>query len=124
MGPPVAAQPRSEAAARAHKPCGKEMSLAKILGFREARSCDTSEFPVRREYAGRAFGRGFAFQGFGVAASRKRDAHAADSARSASLPDYRHLINPTGRNACVEGRHPTVMVWTPPDGIDVPRWWC
>jgi hypothetical protein len=18
----------------------------------------------------------------------------------------------------------TLMVWTPPDGIDVPRWWC
>ena len=19
---------------------------------------------------------------------------------------------------------PALMVWTPPDGIDVPRWWC
>ena len=46
---------------------------------------------------------GFAFQRFGIAASRKRDAHAADSARSTSLPDYRQLINPTGRNACAEG---------------------
>jgi hypothetical protein len=34
----------------------------------------------------------------------------------------------------VAARHPaatvivppraTLMVWTPPDGIDVPRWWC
>ena len=48
------------------------------------------------------FEAGFAFQRFGVAASRKRDAHAADSARSASLPDYRQLINPTGRNARAE----------------------
>jgi hypothetical protein len=45
------------------------------------------------------------FYGFGVAASQKRDAHAADSARFASLPDYRQPINPTGRNACAEGRH-------------------
>jgi hypothetical protein len=44
------------------------------------------------------------FYGFGVAASRKRDAHAADSARSASPPDYRQPINRSGRNTCVEGR--------------------
>src|SRR4051812_30018505 len=30
MGPPVAAQPHSEAVARAHKPCGKKLALAKF----------------------------------------------------------------------------------------------
>jgi hypothetical protein len=32
---------------------------------------------------------------------------------------YMHVL---GRGDPV--RLATVMVWTPPDGVDVPRWWC
>src|SRR6478735_3149386 len=72
-----------------------KLSVAKRDSFRETGLCRP------------AFRGGFCYLGFWVAASRERDAHAADSARSASLPDYRQLINPTGRNACADGRHPT-----------------
>jgi hypothetical protein len=28
------------------------------------------------------------------------------------------------KNQHEQAHRATVMVWTPPDGIDVPRWWC
>jgi hypothetical protein len=50
-----------------------------------------------------------AFGGFAISrslslSSRKSGPHAPDCAHMASLPDYRPPINPTGRNACMEGR--------------------
>src|SRR5215212_8545196 len=69
--------------------------LAKIRGFGEARSRQTNRAFGQPDYADPPPRRVLRFYGFGVAASRKRDSHAADSAHSASLPDYRQLINPT-----------------------------
>ena len=38
----------------------------------------------------------------------------------------RHNQDPgrTGQRRDAMARGTTLMVWTPPDGIDVPRWWC
>ena len=69
-------------------------------------SPNISSFPVRRDLQTRLPRRVLRFYGFGVAPREKRDACAADSARSASLRDYRQPINPTGRKDCAEGRHP------------------
>jgi hypothetical protein len=81
--------------------------LAKFGEVGEARRRQTDDTsPDFTEYADPPSGRVLRFYGFGVAPREKRDAHAADSARSASLPDYRRPINPTGRNACAEGQRP------------------
>ena len=45
-------------------------------------------------------------------ASRKRDARTGHSARTASLPDYCQLINPTSREACAE-LDPAVILLDP-----------
>jgi hypothetical protein len=100
-GPPGAAAPARKRLALGIPHPWQARACVKCR-FRESSSCQRFAFRASA-YADPPLRRVLLFRVSGVAASQKRDAHAADSARSASLPDYRQLINPTGRNACTEG---------------------
>src|SRR3954469_7476838 len=79
--------------------------LAKIGEVGETLDCHTERFPGLGRICRPALPGGFLRYGFWVSASRKSGPHAPDCAHIASLPDYRQLINPTGRNACAERQH-------------------
>src|SRR4051812_20621417 len=50
------------------------------------------------------------------------DGRATKTRRRAKRPWLSSKASHAGRPP--EPRLNTLMVWTPPDGIDVPRWWC
>ena len=88
---------RPEAADFGHTLPVHAKGLAKIGEVEEARSCKPSEFPATSAgYADPPSEAGFAFQGFGIAASRKSGPHADHSARPASLHQYPAQSNRAG----------------------------
>jgi hypothetical protein len=91
----VAAQPARKRLFRAHVAYGANLTLESAGDLGEALDA-TRSFPRFAGICRPAASAGFAFLWVRCSASRKRDAHAADSACSASLPDYRQPINRGG----------------------------
>src|SRR3954452_17320968 len=81
--------------------------MARIGAWKRTGFLGSSRSPNQRDsrfagYADPPLRRVLLFAGSGSRASRKSRLRAPDCAHVASLPDYRQLINPTGRNAYVE----------------------